>query len=185
AAALQLPSRPFEAVVWEVGVGLAPAGWPRWSPPEVVDSLPVDVPVWQSALEEVSPELTPPARPDARGFAPRAARGELPLPSDLGPRTLALVVRLSRGGEHWYHQAVNGLIRLRAAVGGRQLPHETVPRHACFNGPGSPWLVFKIPLDPGQAGQTVQVELVGLLPEDVAWRTEGWLYHDWWTARPG
>ena len=56
---------------------------------------------------------------------------------------------------------------------------ETVPEHWVASGPGSPWLVFKLPVQPTHGGQTVRFEALALLPEDVEWRIESLLYHEW------
>ena len=55
-------------------------------------------------------------------------------------------------------------------------------KHWVASGPGSPWLVFKLPVQPTHGGQTVRFEALALLPEDVEWRIETLLYHEWWNS---
>ena len=38
----------------------------------------------------------------------------------------------------------------------------------------------RVPVEPGDAGQTVCFELAGTLPSEVDWQTEAWLYEEWW-----
>ena len=64
----------------------------------------------------------------------------------------------------------------------QELDYETVPEHWVASGPGSPWLVFKLPIDPIHSGQTVKFEVLALLPEDVECRIETLLYHEWWNS---
>ena len=53
---------------------------------------------------------------------------------------------------------------MRAQVEGRELTAKTVPRGSMFNGLGSPWLIFLLPLQQEHSEQTIRFELVGLLP---------------------
>ena len=42
------------------------------------------------------------------------------------------------------------------------------PGYYLANGPGSPWLIFRLPVQPVHSEQPLMFELAGLLPEEVA-----------------
>jgi hypothetical protein len=183
-ATFELPLRPFEVAVLEVGGELEPDGWPVWTPPEVVDSQPLPVEARRVGPDEIGVAVAAERLNEADGYGRRALAGEVVLPSVERPSALALIVRLSRDGAHWYHREINDLIALRATVDGRELPHERTPRHRCFNGPGSPWLLFRLPVGPSDGGKPLGFALSALLPDEVDWRAEAWLYREWWRAEP-
>jgi hypothetical protein len=183
-ATVELPLRPFEVAVLEVGPDLDADGWPGWTRPAVVDSQPLPVEADRAGPDEVAVAVVAERLKEVAGYRTRAMVGEVALPSIDGPRALALIARLGRDGAHWYHREVNDLIALRASVDGREMAHERTPRHSCFNGPGSPWLLFRLPLGPSEGGRTLRFELAGLLPDEVDWRAEAWLYDEWWRVEP-
>ena len=127
---------------------------------------------------------TPPPPPytQVAGHVEKAIKGRLRLPEIDSPRTLALITRQSRAGVHWYHKEIHRIIKLRAWADDQELDYVTVPEHWVASGPGSPWLVFKLPIDPIHGGQTVKFEVLALLPEDVECRIETLLYDEWWTS---
>jgi hypothetical protein len=183
-ATVELPLRPFEVAVLEVGADLGADGWPTWAPPEVVESQPLPVEARRAGPDEVAVAVAPAGLNEAAGYRSRAMAGQVTLPALDGPRALALVARLARDGAHWYHREVNDLIALRATVDGREVAHQPTPRHSCFNGPGSPWLLFRLPVGPAEGGRTLRFEMAGLLPDEVDWRAEAWLYDEWWRVEP-
>ncbi len=91
---------------------------------------------------------TPPPPPytQVAGHVEKAIKGRLRLPEIDSPRTLALITRQSRAGVHWYHKEIHRIIKLRAWADDQELDYVTVPEHWVASGPGSPWLVFKLPI---------------------------------------
>ena len=181
--AITLSVRPFEVVVLEIGENLDTVGWPTRVAPEIVRTRHIE-----HHAETVSPEAisleTPPPPPytQVAGHVEKAISGRLQLPEIDSPSTLAIITRQDRAGIHWYHKEIHRIIKLRAWVGDQELDCETVPEHWVASGPGSPWLVFKLPVQSEQGGQTVRFEALALLPEDVEWRIESLLYHEWWNS---
>ena len=106
--------------------------------------------------------------------------GQVELPPVDAPRALALIVRLTREGAHWYHGAISDLVRLKAWAGSQSLELSAVPHRRTTNGPGSPWILYRAPVPVAKVPTSVRFEAAGLLPEDVHWRVEGWVYDEWW-----
>lgn len=181
--AVVLPLRPFEVAVLEVGENLDTSDWPAWSAPAMAESLELSVETQTASLDAISLAVPVPERADVAGFTARAMTGQLVLPSLDGPRALALIVRLKRDGSHWYHRDIRGLLTFRAQLGGSELGHETIPGHYLANGPGSPWLIFRLPVQAGHSEQPLRFELAGLLPDEVDWQVESWCYYEWWKVR--
>ena len=178
-----LPLRPFEVAVLEVGEDLDTSGWPAWSAPANADSQELAVETQAASPDAIHLTVPPPDRTDVTGFAARAMTGQMFLPTIHEPCPLALIVRLKRDGAHWYHRDIRGLMALRAQVRGQELRHETVPGYYLANGPGSPWLIFRLPVQPVHSEQPLMFELAGLLPEEVQWQIESWCYYEWWKTR--
>ena len=180
---IALSVRPFEVVVLEIGENLDVVGWPTRLAPQIVQTRHIEHHAEQVSAGAVSLE-TPPPPPytQVAGHVEKAISGRLRLPEIDSPSTLAIITRQSRDGIHWYHKEIHRIIKLRAWVGDQELDCETVPEHWVASGPGSPWLVFKLPIQPDHGGHTVRFEVLALLPEDVECRIETLLYHEWWSS---
>ena len=184
---VEFPLRSFEVVVLEVGEELDTSGWPTWEAPDVVDSLRIAVEGKNVSPKDIAISVTvpPSAASLVEGYVPRAMVGQFQLPTLNAPRTLALITRQTKDGVPWPHRENHVLMKLRARVGDQELEYQTVPRHWLQMGRGgSPWLLFRLPVDPVHNEQTLQFELAGLLPDEVTSQMEAWLYHEWWRSEP-
>ena len=170
-------------MVLEIGEDLDVVGWPTRVAPEIVQTRQIEHHAQRVPAGAVSLE-TPPPPPytQVAGHVENAISGRLQLPEFDAPSTLAIITKQSRDGIHWYHKEIHRIIKLRAWVGDQELDCDTVPKHWVASGPGSPWLVFKLPVQPAHSGQTVRFEALALLPGDVECRIETLLYHEWWNS---
>jgi hypothetical protein len=173
---ITLPLRPFEVVVLEAGSDLNVSGWPAWCEPQVAHSIRLAVEAVEVAPDAVSLPSPQASRSDTSDYSLRAMAGTVQLPAIDKACSLAFIVRLTVDDAHWYHREINDLIRFRAWLGDKELVQQVVPGHWAYNGPGSPWLLFHQEVEPGQSAQPLRFELAALLPGQVSWRTEAWLY---------
>ena len=102
------------------------------------------------------------------------------LPAIARGQRLAIIVRLHRDGEWWYHPDVQSLIRFTGKLDGLDVCAEAIPRSRSYNGPGSPWVVYDIPAGASWVGKTLSIDLGGQLPSDVALTVEARIYDAWW-----
>jgi hypothetical protein len=135
-------------------------------------------------VPEDDPDTRPPAeRPEAResiSLDISPAAGNLLLPELFRHDVIAIAARLRRNGAWWYHPEPQSLVRLSAWLCGAPASFETVPRTRSRNGPGCPWVVFKLPAGAWWSGRELRVELQSSLPNDVELLLEGWVYKAWW-----
>jgi hypothetical protein len=160
---LVLALRPFDVVALELVRDLEGEAWPDVPSPRVVESVRLEV---------------PPAGEPAPGSS---YSGSIRLPSLDGTPHVALAVRLRRGRAYWYHRSIHTLVRLRVTSNGDTLLFRTVPDRLLNNGPGSPWILFDIPVEPEWAGRDLRVDLSWQLPPGVDGEVEAWLYDHWWS----
>jgi hypothetical protein len=143
-------------------------------------------------------ELVPAAETDSRAHAERPSRrdsvrldlsqvrgsGAVTLP-ELGRHdVVAIAVRLRRDGVAWYHPEPHSLVRLRALLGGAQAAYTTAPATRSRNGPGCPWVIFKLPAGAWWSGKELSLELESDLPAGIELDLEGWIYKAWWDESP-
>ncbi|MCC7353005.1 MAG: hypothetical protein IT330_04545 [Anaerolineae bacterium] len=173
---IELSLRPFGVVILEAGSGLDTSGWRSWNAPQVAESVRLTVEARDVAPDAVSLPIPQTSHSDISNYSLRAMAGVIPLPVTRAARSLAFVVRLAKDGAHWYHKEINDLIRFHAWSGDEELIPKKVPGHWGYNGPGSPWLLFALQVEPAHSGQPIRFESVALLPGEVTWQTEAWLY---------
>jgi hypothetical protein len=126
------------------------------------------------------------ARPRARPSRPLdLSTRDVPLPRVDRGDWVVVAARLSREGVWWYHPEPHELVRLTARLRGAEVYVETLPRVASQNGPGYPWVVFRMPAGQSWSEQELRLNLRSFLPEDVELSLEGWVLEPWWLRRPG
>ncbi len=184
---LELDLRPFEVFVLEIGSELNSVGWKSLPANPVIDSSSLRVDAREATPEAISAKvaLPPEATTLLEGVPRRAIAGQVSLPTIDGPRALALIVRMTKEGFDWHHREPHHVTNLRAVVNDEILPYETVPRHFMRMGRGTPWLLFRLPVDSRHSEQSVGFELAGILPSEVYLHLESWLYHEWWLGDEG
>jgi hypothetical protein len=74
---------------------------------------------------------------------------------------------------------------LAATLDGLAVRTETVPRHRDRNGPGSSWVLHRIPAGPAWAGRDLRIDVTSDLAAGVEVTTEVRAVDEWWrrTAR--
>jgi hypothetical protein len=111
------------------------------------------------------------------------------LPAIVRGQALAVIVRLHRNGEWWYHPEPQSLIHFTGQLVGTDrglvvqsldIFSEAIPRSRSYNGPGSPWVVYDMAPGAAWSGNSLSVALTGQLPSDVAVTVEARLYDAWW-----
>lgn len=184
---LDLELRPFEVVVLEIGSELSPVGWEPLAQNRIIDSSSLRVETREVTPESISASVDLPTQATTllEDVPRRAVAGQLSLPAIDEPRALALIVRMAREGYDWHHREPHNVTELRAVVNGEVLPYQTVPRHYMRMGRGSPWLLFRLPVDSRHSEQSLSFELAGILPNEVDLQLESWLYHEWWLGNEG
>ncbi|HWE61450.1 MAG TPA: hypothetical protein VHB98_07050, partial [Chloroflexota bacterium] len=149
-----------------------------------------------SSLGAVPPQNRPPDRPgraldlvatpgtnDDVGSAAEQSplyRGTTTLPAITRGQRLAVIVRLHRQGEWWYHPEPHSLIRFTGTLDGLDVVAQAIPRWRSYNGPGAPWVVYDMPAGPSWEGKRLSIELSGQLPGGVALSVETRTYDAWW-----
>jgi hypothetical protein len=107
-------------------------------------------------------------------------RGTTILPAIVRGQRLAIIVRLHRGGDWWYHPEPQSVVRFTGKLDGLDVFAEAIPRSRSYNGPGSPWVVYDIAAGPAWLGKILSIDLIGQLPSDVALTVEAHSYDAWW-----
>jgi hypothetical protein len=75
-------------------------------------------------------------------------------------------------------------VRLRALLGGAQAALTVAPATRSRNGPGSPWVIFKLPAGAWWSGKELTLELDRDAVGHVCLELEGWVYKAWWNESP-
>lgn len=88
---------------------------------------------------------------------------------------VVVAARLSRGGAWWYHPEPHEVVRLSARLRGVEAHVETLPRVASQNGPGYPWVVFRMGAGRSWSEQELQLAFRCDLPAGAAVAYEGWV----------
>jgi hypothetical protein len=115
-----------------------------------------------------------------RGSAVHLIQGSVQLPQVERDDQVALVVRLHRDGIWWYHPEPHVLLQLRASLKGIAAHSEVVPTVRARNGPGAPWVLYKLPAGPAWSGDQLAIDLRAELPEGVSLLLEAQVWEPWW-----
>jgi hypothetical protein len=168
---LAIPLLPFELRCLDVRQGNMPAGTPS---------------LQQRPPERASRRLELPLVATAPSIGSSASRralhlsGSVILPDIQRGDHIALVVRLQRAGQWWYHPEPQSLVQIDAHINGLDVFCEVAPRSRSYNGPGCPWVAYDLPVGPASTGQILAIEIRGQLPVVVDLRVEVHLYDAWW-----
>jgi len=106
--------------------------------------------------------------------------GSIHLPSIHRGDYITLVARFHRKGDWWYHPEPHSLVRFRGRMRGREVYYEVVPSTRAYNGPGSPWVVYNIPVGVAWTNQELYLDLCATLPHEVSLTIETYLLDEWW-----
>jgi hypothetical protein len=131
------------------------------------------------SLSEVIQEHSPSPRERTH-----VLRGSAVLPTLRRGDHLALVARLHRAGDWWYHPEPQTLVQLTARLNGLDVYCEVTPKSRSYNGPGAPWVVYDVAAGPAWTGQQLHVDLRAQLPRDISVTLEAHLYDAWWMRYP-
>lgn len=115
----------------------------------------------------------------------RVYRGEVRLPAVHRGESIMLTVRLRLGDNWWYHPAPHQDIRLAATLRGSEVWYDAQPSARSYNGPGYPWLVYRIPAGTTWSDETLRIRLDANLPERANVRIEAVLLDPWWDRQSG
>ena len=111
-----------------------------------------------------------------------ALRAKLP---SLGPgrHVLAILLRFRKNGKWWRYTQPADLVQAKATIGDQPIIRfETVPNfRQTENNEWSPWLVFKIRMNPAWSGKDLIAAITAYLPFEVEIQSEGWIVPQWWT----
>lgn len=149
-------------------------------------------------VSEVPRDLAPTRRPlirptqriDARGLdmaagsRPGKASADLVLPPLALGDSIYVMHRLSRDGQWAYDPEPQAMVRFEALLDGLNVRFDTVPRHRDRNGPGSSWVLHRIPAGPSWSGRTLRTSVTADLPPDVELQTEACALDEWWVRAP-
>jgi hypothetical protein len=114
------------------------------------------------------------------GVAVHVIHGPLRLPQVERDDQVALVVRLHRDDVWWYHPEPHALLDVNAALKGVEVYSEVVPKVRARNGPGGPWVLYKIPAGPAWTGEELAFRLRARLPAGVSLLVEAQVWEPWW-----
>ena len=114
------------------------------------------------------------------GAAVHLVRGSVRLPQVERNNEVALVVRLHRDGIWWYHPEPQALLELRASLKGIDVYSEVVPTVRARNGPGAPWVLYKLPSGSAWSGEELTIRLRAELPVGVSLLLEAQVWEPWW-----
>jgi hypothetical protein len=89
---------------------------------------------------------------------------------------VVVAARLSRDGTWWYHPEPHELVRLDARVRGAEAYVETLPHVASQNGPGYPWVVFRMRAGRSWSEEELRLTVRADLPDGAELTLEGWVF---------
>lgn len=106
--------------------------------------------------------------------------GRLSLP-DLGRGDAIYITnRLARDGQWTYDPEPHSRVRLSATLDGLAVRTETVPRNRDRNGPGSSWVLHRIPAGPSWSGRALDLTVDLTLATGVTIVSEAYAVDEWW-----
>lgn len=117
--------------------------------------------------------------PAAAGTRVRWA-GRIELPAIGRDDEIHLTARLRQDGEWAYVPEPGAIVRIDATLDGLALRSDRLPRTRDRNGPGSPWVLLRIPAGPAWSGRglDVTIEIDGSAGSEV--HIEGIVVEAWW-----
>jgi hypothetical protein len=166
--ALELTLAPFEVRVVEVvseervGVDV-----PAQRRPAIGPTVELDV-AGAGGLRRADEEET--VSWSGRVRLPRVRRGDV----------LYVMHRLERDGEWAYQPEPQALLGFEATLDGLAVHMTTIPNTRDRNGPGSPWVLRRIPAGPAWSGRDLEVTLHSTAPRGVRVHTRALLVDAWW-----
>jgi hypothetical protein len=139
-------------------------------------------------------ELAPTRRPlirstqwiDAQGLdvspgtRPGRVSADMLLPTIGLGDSINVMHRLSRQGHWTYDPEPQAMIRFEALLDGLNVRYDTVPRHRDRNGPGSSWVLHRIPAGPAWSGRTLRTSIIADLPDGIDLQTAACALDEWW-----
>jgi hypothetical protein len=117
---------------------------------------------------------------EAGGVATHVVRGPLRLPRVERNDQVALVVRFHRDGVWWYHPEPHALLELSAVLRGVEVYSDVIPKVRARNGPGGPWVLYKLPAGPAWTEEELTLRLRAQLPAGVSLLLEAHVWEPWW-----
>jgi hypothetical protein len=96
---------------------------------------------------------------------------------------IAVSIRMHRDGIWHYHPEPQSLFSFDARLGSGEVWYETVPTARSRNGPGCPWVVYKMRAGESWSGRELQVTLRQDLSEKADIEVSGFAYRAWWSER--
>jgi hypothetical protein len=115
-----------------------------------------------------------------QGASQSTIRAAIDLPDVGRDQAVMLVVSLKRDGSALYHPAPHRELQLAATLKGAEVWYDTEPHARSYNGPGYPWLVYRMPAGVTWSGQTLRVRLQSNLAADIDINIEALLIDPWW-----
>ena len=106
--------------------------------------------------------------------------GRVPLPRVRRGDVLYVMHRLERDGEWAYQPEPQALLGFEATLDGLAVHMTTIPNTRDRNGPGSPWVLRRIPAGPAWSGRDLEVTLHSTAPRGVRVHTRALLVDAWW-----
>ncbi|MDB5076523.1 MAG: Alpha-L-rhamnosidase domain protein [Chloroflexi bacterium] len=173
ATTVAVPLMPFELRCLEVRQGQAPTTPNVQERPLIREGGRIDLALAAIPLEQIA----------SSGMRSLCLTGDVHLPTIQRHDHIALVARLHRNGDWWYHPEPQSLLQLNVQLGGLDVYCEIVPGSRSYNGPGSPWVTYDIVAGPDWTGKELRIELKAQLPEGIFLQVEAHLYEAWWLRR--
>ncbi len=91
--------------------------------------------------------------------------------------------RFRQRGAWWYHPEPQTLLDIRAHLNGLAVHGDVIPRTRHRNGPGSAWVLYRIPAGPSWTGRTLELEVRADAPDDVDVSLSVVVVDAWWQYR--
>lgn len=88
--------------------------------------------------------------------------------------------RLVRDGQYAYDPEPQARISFGATLDGLGVHFTTIPRHRDRNGPGSCWVLRRIPAGPAWSNRSLRITVTSQLPPDVGLETTIRVVDGWW-----
>jgi hypothetical protein len=112
-----------------------------------------------------------------------AAAARLRLPDIYFGDVLFVRHRLMRDGAWRYDPEPQLLIDFRAGLDGLSVRQDTIPRHRDRNGPGSSWVIRRIPAGPAWSGRELSVDVTSRVPVGTTVLTDAVVVDAWWLRK--
>lgn len=118
------------------------------------------------------------------GERPASVSADLVLPTLERGDAIYVSHRLSRDGAWACEPEPQAQVSFEATLDGLNVRFDTIPRHRDRNGPGSSWVLRRIPAGPAWSGRRLRVTVSTDLPGDVDVTTEARVLDEWWARVP-